>query len=88
MIRNMKDKSLFGILSNDIDLVEFIEDYKFNGKLYKKGHLFKVIGSGYRGLDLEDFDGNKIYETLFISNIISKITIAEIRDRKLNNLGI
>lgn len=70
------------------DTVEFTEDYQFNGKLYKKGHRFKVFDSSYRGLDLVDADGNKICETLFISNIIKHVPISEIRDEKINKLGI
>lgn len=54
-----------------MDRVVFLEDYEFNGKLYKKGHQFNVTGSSYRGLDLEDDDGNKIHETLFIRRNIS-----------------
>ena len=75
-------------MSKELDMVEFTEDYEFNGKLYKKGHRFKVIGSSYRGLDLEDTHGNRIYETLFISNIMKKVTTAEMRDEKLKDLGI
>lgn len=71
-----------------IEMVEFTEDYEINGKLYKKGHRFKVIGSSYRGLDIEDDDGNRIYETLFISKIMKRLTTAEMRDRKLKDLGI
>ncbi len=69
-------------------IVEFTEDYEFNGKLYKKGHRFKVIGSSYRGLDLEDADGNRIYETLFISAFINPVPLSELRDDKLKDLGI
>jgi len=49
------------------EIVVFIEDFTFNDKLYKKGHQFKIIGEdGMRGFDLEDKDGNRIYETRFI----------------------
>ena len=45
--------------------VVFLEDYTFNGKLYKRGHIFTITGSDYiRGYNLEDSDGNKIHETV------------------------
>jgi len=66
------------------DIVVFTEDYYFNNKLYEKGHKFKVTGSSYRGLDLEDFEGNRICETLFISNIIKPIS--ELREEKIDKI--
>lgn len=67
--------------------VVFIEDHEFNGVVYKKGHQFNVVGSSYRGLDLEDDFGNKIYETLFISHLYKDIT--EVRDEKIRkDLGL
>lgn len=71
-----------------VAIVEFKEDYEFNGKIYKKGHRFRVTGSSYRGLDLEDAEGNKICETLFINDIMREVPISEIRNDKLNELGI
>lgn len=66
----------------------FLEDFEFNGKLYKKGHLFTVTGNSFRGLDLKDDDGNVISETLFIDHIISD-DISEIRDMKIRkDLGL
>ncbi len=68
--------------------VMFLEDFEFNGKLYKKGHLFTVTGNSFRGLDLKDDDGNVISETLFIDHIISD-DISEIRDMKIRkDLGL
>ena len=47
--------------------VVFLEDFKFNGKLYKKEHQFTITGNDdMRGYDLEDDDGNCIGETRFI----------------------
>lgn len=69
-------------------IIEFTEDHEFNGKVYKKGHRFKVIGGSYRGLDIEDVDGNRIYETLFISYLMREVPLSELRDNKLNDLGI
>ena len=67
--------------------VVFIEDYTFNGKFYKKGHQFKITGEDYiRGFDLEDDDGNKIYETRFISN--KYISLSDYRNDKIEKLGI
>lgn len=67
--------------------VVFLEDYEFNGKLYKKGHQFTITGSdGIRGLDLEDDNGNRIAETRFISDKYE--LISKLRDDKLKELGI
>lgn len=33
---------------------------------YTKGHEFNVVGVGLRGFDIEDDDGNKMSECLFI----------------------
>ena len=68
------------------DIVVFTEDYYFNNKLYEKGHRFKVTGSSYRGLDLEDFEGNRICETLFIDHIIAPLPLSEIRDEKIDKI--
>lgn len=67
--------------------VVFIVDFEFNGKLYKRGHQFRITGvDGMRGYDLEDDDGNRICETRFISN--KYVFIKELRDDKLKELGI
>lgn len=67
--------------------VVFLEDYTFNGKLYKRGHIFTITGSDYiRGYNLEDSDGNKIHETRFISDKYE--LISKLRDDKLKELGI
>ena len=47
--------------------VVVVEEFEFNGVVYKPGHLFTITGDDYiRGLDLEDNDGNKVGETRFI----------------------
>lgn len=67
--------------------VVFLEDFEFNGKVYKMGHQFKITGDDYiRGLDLEDDNGNKIGETRFIRNKYEFID--KLRDDKLKELGI
>lgn len=67
--------------------VVFLEDFEFNGKVYKKGHQFTITGSdNMRGLDLEDDNGNRIGETRFISNKFE--LISKLRDDKLKDLGI
>jgi len=69
------------------ETVVFIEDFQFNGKLYKKGHKFKITGSdGMRGYDLEDVDGNRIFETRFISD--KYVLLRDIRSDKLKELGL
>lgn len=67
--------------------VVFLEDYEFNGKLYKKGHQFTITGEdNMRGYDLEDDDGNRIAETAFIRSKYKKIK--DLRKEKLKELGI
>ncbi len=67
--------------------VVFLEDFEFNGKLYKKGHQFTITGSdGMRGLDLKDDDGNTICETTFISHKFE--LLSKLREDKLKELGI
>jgi hypothetical protein len=40
--------------------VVFLEDFEFNGKVYKKGHQFTITGDdNMRGLDLDD-NGSRI----------------------------
>lgn len=64
-----------------------LEDLIFNSRYYKKGSRFKVIGQdNIRGFDLEDQNGNKIYETRFIANKF--MSIKDIREDKLRKLGI
>jgi hypothetical protein len=67
--------------------VVFIEDFEFNGKLYKKGHQFTiVVDDNIRGYDLEDDSGNRIDESRFISSKYS--LISKLRNDKLKELGI
>lgn len=67
--------------------VVFIEDFEFNGKIYKKGHQFTITGDdNIRGLDLEDDWGNKIGETRFIRHKYEFLW--KIRDNKLGELGL
>ena len=42
------------------------DDVEMFNCTYTKGHEFNVVGNSYRGFDLEDDEGNKIYECLFI----------------------
>jgi len=69
------------------EIVVVLEEFEFNGKVYKKGHQFTITGDDYiRGLDLEDDNGNRIGETRFSGwkfELISKL-----RDDKLKELGI
>jgi hypothetical protein len=67
--------------------VIFIEDFEFNGKIYKKGHEFKITGDdSMRGLDLEDSEGNRISETRFISSKYRVLTTADKRDKVINKI--
>ena len=67
--------------------VVFLNDFEFNGKVYKKGHQFTITGDDdIRGLDLEDDWGNCIGETRFISHMYE--LVSKLRDDKLKELGI
>jgi len=67
--------------------VIFLEDFEFNGKLYKKGHQFNIVGEDdMRGYDLKDDDGNHISETRMIRNKYE--FIHKLREEKLKELGI
>ena len=47
--------------------VRILEDVVMHNITYTKGHEFTIIGEdGIRGLDLEDDDGNRLYETRFV----------------------
>lgn len=46
--------------------VRLNEEHKMFNCTYTKGHEFNVVGSSYRGFDLEDDEGNKIHECLFM----------------------
>lgn len=68
------------------DSVILIEEINMWGKIYEKGHKFKIYGdSDYRGWNLIDKDGNKIDETRFIQDKYI-IDIKEERKKKLINL--
>jgi hypothetical protein len=67
--------------------VVFLEDFEFNGKIYKKGPQFKIVGEdSMRGYNLEDDNGNRISETRFISDKYE--LISKLRDDKLKELGL
>ncbi len=62
--------------------VYITEEVNLFNKIYRAGHQFTITGSSYRGLDLEDDDGNRMSETLSIDNIIRPIS--ELRDKKID----
>ena len=67
--------------------VVVLEEFEFNGKVYKKGHQFTITGDdNMRGLDLEDDNGNRICETRFIRSKYE--LLSKLRDDKLKDLGI
>ena len=66
--------------------VVVLEEFEFNGKVYKKGHQFTITSYDIRGLDLEDDYGNSIGETRFSGwkfELINKL-----RNDKLKELGL
>lgn len=65
------------------DRVVLKEKVEMSYITYYPGHVFTIIGdSGFRGWNLEDDDGNMLYETRFVK--FDNIT--EIRDKKINDL--
>lgn len=67
-------------------IVIVVKEFEFNGRIYKNGHKFNVISESYRGFDLEDDFGNRIYETRFISKNFEYLD--RIREEKIKELGI
>jgi len=53
--------------------VKLTKDLKMITKIYKKGHEFTIIDQSRRGFDLQDKDGNKVLETLFIHDQLKLI---------------
>lgn len=48
--------------------------FTFNNKFYDVGHKFHVIGSdSMRGWDIEDDEGNRIYETGMMSHKLERV---------------
>ena len=71
------------------DILVVIKEFEFGGRYYKLGDRFKIIGEDpMRGFDIEDMNGNKIYETRMMSSNFRFIRKDEIRDDKLKDLGI
>lgn len=65
--------------------VVVIKEFTFLGISYKIGDRLKIIGNDpIRGWDLEDKDGNKIYETRFIYDKFKELGVY--RNSRLNNL--
>lgn len=48
--------------------VRLTEDVEMHDCIYTKGHEFNVIGEGERGFDLEDDDGNQLFETRLMNH--------------------
>lgn len=46
--------------------IRLTEDIEMFNCTYTKGHEFNVVGETQRGFDLEDKDGNRMEECLFI----------------------
>lgn len=62
-------------------------DLSFNGYNYLKGDIFTIIGSSFRGWDIQhDISGNIIYECLFIHGEFEELCIKEERKEKLKKI--
>jgi hypothetical protein len=66
----IKQNDVMGIGSR----IRITEDLVMTDKTYLKGHEFTIIGEeGMRGWNIEDDNGNQVYETAMISNIFELI---------------
>ena len=63
------------------------EDVEMIHKTFKKGHVFTIIGESYRGLDIEDEDGDRIYECKFIQHHFIPYDIKKERSDKINEIN-
>lgn len=58
------------------DRIEITEDLSVLSGTYTKGHKFKIISEdNIRGFDLEDDEGNKVYEIRFSQHTFKKINL-------------
>lgn len=55
------------------DRIRLKNDVSVLAGTFTKGHELTVTGSGPRGLDLRDDDGNMLCETLFVEHLFEKI---------------
>lgn len=67
--------------------VKLTEDISLFNKQFKKGHIFTIYGSSYRGWDLIDDDGNKMDECLFIHDKLELLNIKEERLQKIKKIN-
>lgn len=66
--------------------VKLTKDIEMFARTYKSGEIFTVYGSSYRGWDLINDKGEKIDETLFISDKY-ELCIKEERKEKLQKIN-
>ena len=70
------------------DKVIVTDGFFFNSRRYNVGDIFTIVGnSGYRGWNIEDENGNIIYETVMLSINYKELTIKELRNMKLDNIN-
>jgi hypothetical protein len=68
------------------DIVVVVKDFEFNGRYYKIGDTFKIISdSGQRGWDIEDNNGNIIYETVMLS-VENYKSLKELRNERIDDI--
>ena len=70
------------------DILVVVKEFEFNKRQYKKGDKFKIIGdSGYRGWDIEDMNGNRIYETRMMYDHFNSLNeVRRLIKEKLNEI--
>jgi len=70
------------------DTLVVVIEFNFNNRQYKLGDKFKIVGnSGFRGWDIQDMNGNIIYEILMLSTHFKKLPLKELRKQKLDKIN-
>lgn len=55
------------------DRIRITEDIVMFNATYHKGHEFKIVYSGPRGFDIEDDEGDRLIECMFIQKYFERI---------------
>lgn len=67
--------------------VKIKNDLEMLNRIYRKNHEFTIISSSERGWDIQDDNGNVIYETGLINDIFQEVDDILIkRKKKINKI--
>lgn len=70
------------------DTIIVVKKFSFNKRYYNIGDKFKIVGdSDFRGWDIQDMNGNTIYETMMISDNFEELQLKELRKQKLDKIN-